>query len=478
MNNQAAHTGFHVPHIGGKAWKLLSSALMASTVVAAGNAAAFAQASLSKGETDNPLQASEQMTRTEVERLSHDHWLGYNLMKLAADPHIQQQLEHLHTTAEDFKIPEIKSFLDSMQRKSHNDQIKAVDEFVNQSITLDKSGSLDQWHSFREIFDRKTGDSIDYVIAKGTLLGKLGFSPEDRAIVLGSTEIGEHHAVLGVRDTSGKWNILDNRSETFKTTSENVLTPDLHQSPQPYYNEGALGSLNRWATTPGAFTPEVLIDSSGIYKTLAIDIIWGQEHENQPAAQYPPQQSQSPAKSIATGREISGYIVQDPSQRSQPPATVQDPSQQPTAQSLPSIFEVHSKAFKSSAKKFFAYATAEEEKAAKAPVGSYERYWIFQYATGMRRQAENSLREDPVTDKVAPYAPTESGTKLFAEEASKLEIRANEAIARHDYDYAERLQEHASRLHFYVESYKLSQPDAQKERVLQHQQQYQQRQGD
>ena len=214
MNNQAAHTGFHMPHIGSKVWKLLSSALMASTVIAGGIAAAFAQASLSKGETDNPLQASEQMTRTEVERLSHDHWLGYNLMKLAADPHIQQQLEHLHTTAEDFKIPEIKSFLNSMQGKTHHDQIEAVDEFVNQSITLDKSGSLDQWQSFREIFDRKTGDSIDYVIAKGTLLGKLGFSPEDRAIVLGSTEIREHHAVLGVRDTSGKWNILDNRSET------------------------------------------------------------------------------------------------------------------------------------------------------------------------------------------------------------------------------------------------------------------------
>jgi predicted transglutaminase-like cysteine proteinase len=212
-------------------------------------------------------------------------WLGYNLMKTTGDLRIQRKLGLTAAEAAKFNTREIQSFLDSLKGKgkSQGQMIYAVDDFVNHRITFKQKDPLDShWQSIKETFEKRTGDSIDYVIAKAELLARLGIfnNSKDLAIVIGSTEIGDKHAVLGVRDSMDWWYILDNRSETIKTEADNILTPDIQE----------LG-------TGTMFTPDLLIDGTGIYKLIPTDIIWRKQYENQPAAPYPPQQEQSHAPS-------------------------------------------------------------------------------------------------------------------------------------------------------------------------------------
>jgi hypothetical protein len=166
----------------------------------------------------------------------------------------------------------------------------------------------------------------------------------------------------------------------------------------------------------------------------------------------------------------SQMIMSYPSQPKNPPANYNlgrgaAGGIESSSQEAPSRYEALSK-------DDFVLAQKQEEAAAEQ-TGSLNRTRAFNLANIWRRRAEEFIRTGPM-NQLLPYPSTKSGNDLFIEEATKLENRAAEAIARHDYDYAERLQDHADRLHFYIESYKSAQPDAQRERVLRHQQQYQQ----
>jgi predicted transglutaminase-like cysteine proteinase len=250
--------GFHMPHLKNAGlWKFMASALMASTIVS-GACHTLAQGS-KEGEPDNPLQASQQLTRVDIKQLTHEDWLGMHLMKIADDSHVRNEVTRVN--AAEFKgTPEVMAFLTSMKIKTKSDQITAVDKFVNRTVTFKpvRSGGwvgLDHWQTVQETFDKKTGDSIDYVTAKSMLLMKLGFKTTDVAVVLGSSANGEHHSLLYVKNSDHpedqpKWEILGEPASDFKES------------------EGL-----------GEFQPKLMIDHTGIYKVIQTDIIWGEEFE-------------------------------------------------------------------------------------------------------------------------------------------------------------------------------------------------------
>jgi hypothetical protein len=116
-----------VPHLSAKAWKFLSAVLMASTIVFGGNAVSFAQADLTKSSRGGE---PEQLTKVYFEPPTHEHWLGYNLMKLANDPLAQRGFENVLA---DYETPEVKAFLEATKKNA-----EALEKRLMQPTEIDK----------------------------------------------------------------------------------------------------------------------------------------------------------------------------------------------------------------------------------------------------------------------------------------------------------------------------------------------------
>lgn len=101
--------------------------------------------------------------------------------------------------------------------QSSNDKIKAVNNYVNNSIAYSPDsmiyGKSDYWAAPGETFARGEGDCDDFAIAKFFALRMLGFNENDmRIVILRDSRKNEIHAVLSIKH-NGRNYILDNQSE-------------------------------------------------------------------------------------------------------------------------------------------------------------------------------------------------------------------------------------------------------------------------
>ncbi len=107
-----------------------------------------------------------------------------------------------------------QEFLDSIRDKSKDEQIAAVNDYVNALpyITdMDNYGVEDHWATVEDFLEHNGGDCEDYALAKYFSLIELGFTPDQmRLVILYDADKNADHAVLAMTHND-KIEILDNQ---------------------------------------------------------------------------------------------------------------------------------------------------------------------------------------------------------------------------------------------------------------------------
>lgn len=112
------------------------------------------------------------------------------------------------------KINKWHIFLDSIRSKNPDEQIKAVNNYMNRVPYIsdkDNYGVGDYWATLAEFLERG-GDCEDYALAKYFSLLELGFDAKQmKIVILYDRSKGLDHTVLALT-WDGKTEILDNQS--------------------------------------------------------------------------------------------------------------------------------------------------------------------------------------------------------------------------------------------------------------------------
>jgi predicted transglutaminase-like cysteine proteinase len=117
---------------------------------------------------------------------------------------------------------EWKRFLESLRGMNRNDQLDAVNSYMNSVPYVsdqENYGQADYWATVEEFLERG-GDCEDYALAKYHSLIRLGFRDQDlRLVILFDQNKQMNHAVLAVA-LGGRWKILDNQYATVRDDDE------------------------------------------------------------------------------------------------------------------------------------------------------------------------------------------------------------------------------------------------------------------
>lgn len=130
--------------------------------------------------------------------------------------------KEFHASVDKKHVQDWMKFVASVKNKSKNEQIKAVNNYMNRVAFVPDQKNYnvtDYWATPMEFLARG-GDCEDYAFAKYVTLRALGFAQDDlRLAIVYDSEMRMPHAILVVYH-DGEAKILDNQSEEVKSSSK------------------------------------------------------------------------------------------------------------------------------------------------------------------------------------------------------------------------------------------------------------------
>ncbi|WP_316858156.1 transglutaminase-like cysteine peptidase [uncultured Cohaesibacter sp.] len=197
----------------------------------------------SKPQTLVSRKVATRLTPPFAQKLYLDHFVRVPSIGLAQKwQRARQQMQEMAVAlrlceagiCENQQLSELSRVVMSLRTLPQEDLLQAINSLVRSKLAYrPEMAGFDEWANPMVTFQNGFGDCEDHAIFVGALLLQAGYKENSlNLLVMKNQQTGAGHAVMSVKDDSGKRHIFDNRKR------------DVTSTPDAFYTVQAIGSFN------------------------------------------------------------------------------------------------------------------------------------------------------------------------------------------------------------------------------------------